>query len=226
MNCQDFRNQWMDLVLGEVTPSTRNVLEEHAHGCSECGPRLKQMIRTQDLLKRGWRDEEVPISIVFAPSAERARGGIGSWLLAAPRWASATMAVAAVVLVLFSALSLARVEFRYEQGHVALSFGQQSSGDLTARPRGSIPMVNASFDANQIEKRVTEKYAALSAEDQAQYAAMLDRLAAQMNARRETDLEKIGTAFDQVKTIVWKDMQRNNAIVQYAAQHIVTQSKN
>lgn len=226
MNCQDFRNQMMDLVLGEITPLTRSVLEEHAHGCLECGPMLRRMMRTQDLLKQGWREEEAPTSIVFTPVVEPARGGIWPWLLGVPRWARATMAVAAVVLVLFSALSLARVEFRYDQGHVALSFGPRGSRDFTVRSAGSIPTANASFDVSRIEKLVSEKYVTLSAQDQAQYAAMLDRLAAQMNARREADLEKIGSAFEQVKTIVWKDMQRNNAIVQYAAQHLATQSKN
>ncbi|MBZ5537447.1 MAG: zf-HC2 domain-containing protein [Acidobacteriia bacterium] len=225
MNCQDFKKQTMDLVLGELSDESRPALEQHAAQCTACGAQLNRLVAVANVMRRGWRDEEVPTSLVFTPAVSPSASRFWNWLSAAPKWVNVSMATASALVVLFAALSLARANFRFDHGQFALSFGQtQGSSPLATSP--SIPVVNTSMNSAEIENLITARYSSLNAQDRQQYAAMLDHLSQQMQSQREADLQRIGLAFDQVKTVVWKEMQRNNAIVQYAAQRIATNSKN
>lgn len=226
MDCQDFKNHLLDLALNEVPSSERERLEHHARTCATCALPFSQMTRVRDLLKAGWRDEEVPRSLVFTPVSPSAPTGFWGWLLAAPQWANVSMATAAALVILFAMLSFARADFHYDQGHWALSFGQSRSSRSSPQTSSAVPAANASITRAEIERIVNAQYASLSQQDREQYAAMLERLSQQIQVQRQEDLRRIGSAFDQVKTVVWKEMQRNNAIVQYAAQRIVTNAKN
>lgn len=226
MICQDFKTHLMDFILGELSGESRAALEQHAAACADCRPQLTRLMRARDVLKKSWPDEEIPSSIVLTPVVAPARGGFRQWLLAAPRWASASLATAMAVVLIFATLSVTRTEFRYDQGRWAMSFGRPYSTTPAGRAAASVPATNVSVENSTVEKRVAEKYAAMSEQDRRQYAAMLERLSQQVQAQREADLQKIGLAFDQVKTVMWKNMQRNNAIVEYAARRIATDVKN
>lgn len=223
MDCQDMKNQMMDWALNELSPENARAMEQHASACPGCGAQMQRLLRVHDVLKRGWRDEEIPASLVFTPVA---RAGFWQWLLAAPRWANVSMAAVAVMALLFVTLSAARVEFQYDRGHFAVAFGQSAPALVSSPALPSVPVSNAAFTPVEIQKLVAAQYAALSEQDRARYAAQLDQFAQQMQTQRENDLQHIGAAFDQVKTVVWKDMQSNSALVQYAAQRIANEVKN
>jgi Putative zinc-finger len=225
MNCQDFKKQIMDLVLDELSEGSRPALEQHASQCAACGTEFNRLVTMGNVLKSGWRDVEVPAPLVFTPAPSPASSGFWSWLLAAPRWANVCLATGTALVFLFAIVSLTRVEFRYDHGQFALAFGQ-SRVAAPSRNNSSGPPLNAFLDAPEIEKLIAAKYTSLSAQDRERYGAMLEQLSQQVQTQRQADLQKIGLAFDQVKTVVWKDMQRNNAIVQYAAQRIVTNTRN
>jgi len=225
MDCQAFKKQVMDLVLGELSDESRLLMEQHAAACPACGSQLNRVFRTQRLLKAAWPDEVVPTPLVFTPVASTRAPSFWGWLLAAPRWANVSMAAAAAFLVLLVVFSLTHTEFRYGNGQFALTFGQSRSA-FAPLTNPSTPMANAASNTAEIERVLTAKYVSLSAQDRERYAAMLEHFSQQQEAQREADLQKIGSAFDQVKTVVWKEMQRNNAIVQYAAQRIATDAKN
>lgn len=222
MDCQEFKSQMMDWVLKETSVESSRNLELHAAGCHVCGSLLEKALHARDVLHAGWQDEEIPESIVFTP----VRSNFWGWLQAAPRWANAMLAVAAVGVLVFGILSLARTELRYDHGNFNLAFGHAPvSMALPAQPTGT-SSVNAGLSSAEIEKMVSAKYASLSGQDREQSTAQLDRLSQQWQVQRAADLQKIGNSFDQVKTVMWKDMQRSNAIVQYAARQIATSSKN
>ena len=191
MNCQDFKKEFMDLGLGELSDDSRPALEQHAAECTACNAQLNRLVALGNVLRRGWRDEEVPTSLVFTPAVSPSTSRFWNWLLTAPKWVNASMAAAAALLVLVATLSLARADFRFEHGQFALSFGQ---------PRGSAPLatttptpaLNASANTSEIEDIITAKYASLSAQERQQYAAMLDHLSQQLQSQREADLQKIG----------------------------------
>jgi hypothetical protein len=225
MNCQDFKKQIMDLALDELSEESRPALEQHAARCAACGAQLNRLLAVGNVLKNGWRDEEVPVPLVFTPVASPSSSGFWNWLLAAPRWANVCMATGAALVFLFAIFSLARMEFRYDHGQFALAFGQSHVANPSLNTHSGPPL-NASLDTSEVEKIIAAKYASLSAQDRERYGAMLEQLSQQVQTQRQADLQKIGLAFDQVKTVVWKDMQRNNAIVQYAAQRIATNTKN
>ena len=225
MNCQDFKKQIMDLALGELSEESRPALEQHAAQCTACSAQLNRLVAVGNVLKKGWGDEEVPTSLVFTPAVSPSASRFWSWLSAAPKWVNVSMATAAAVVVLFAALSVARADFRFDHGQFALSFGQARVGSPLAAT-SSTPVLTTPASTTEIENLITARYSSLSAQDRQQYAAMLDRLSQQLQSQREADLQKIGLAFDQVKTVVWKEMQRNNAIVEYAARRIATNTKN
>jgi hypothetical protein len=221
MDCQEFKSQMMDWVLKEAPVESSRNLELHAAGCHVCGSLLEKALHARDVLL-GWQDEEIPESIMFTP----ARSNFWGWLQAAPRWANAMAAVAAAGVLIFGILSLARTELRYDHGNFSLAFGHAPvSMTVPAQPMGT-SLVNAGLSSAEIEKMVSAKYTSLSGQDREQYAAQLERLSQQWQVQRAGDLQKIGNSFDQVKTVMWKEMQRNNAIVQYAARQIATSSKN
>src|SRR5487761_2287096 len=123
MNCQDMKNQMMNWALNELSPENARAVEQHASACPVCGAQMQRLLRVHDVLKRGWRDEEIPASLVFTPVA---RAGFWQWLLAAPRWANVSMAAVAVMALLLVTLSAARVEFQYDRGHFGVAFGQSA----------------------------------------------------------------------------------------------------
>jgi anti-sigma factor RsiW len=223
MNCQDFKNQIFDWALDELSADAREHLEQHAAECAACAVQWKKVSRLPDVMRAGWGDEEIPRSIVFAPEATApSPTSVWQWLAAAPRWANWSMATAASVVFLFAALSFARVQVQYDRGHFAVAWGN-AMAPAVASPAST---ERASFNPAEMERIITSKYSELSAKDRQDYAAMLDRFAQQSQVQRSADLQKIGEAFDQVKNVMWKEMQHNDAIVQYAAQRIVTNSKN
>jgi hypothetical protein len=226
MNCQDFKNQVMDLALGELPVEAERQLDEHAAGCLACSSQLGKAIRVRELLMNGWRDEETPRSLVFTPVAAPSSEGLWSWLVSAPRWVNVSMAAAGAVVLLFATLSLARTDFRYGQGRFALTFGQARPPNAPQATAGAAATTNAALSREEVEKIVTATYAALGAQDRGQYTAMLDDTSKKMQAQREVDLLRIGSAFEQMKTVVWKDMRHNSAMVEYAAQRIGANQKN
>ncbi len=224
MNCQDYKNQILDWVLGELPAGSGRALEEHAANCAVCGRELSRLKRAQLLLKQSWRDEDIPTSIVFVPPTPT-RPGAWQWLFGAPRWVNVSMATVSAVAVLFMALSLARVRVQYGQGSFAMSFGPSSVAPINSSSGGAA-LTNAAYNPAELQKLVAAQYASLNAQDRERYAAMLEQLSQQVQAQRQADLQRIGMAFDQVKTVVWKDLQRNSALVQYAAQQISSTAKN
>jgi len=223
MNCQDFKNQIFDWALDELSGDARERLERHAAECAGCAAQWKKVSRIPDVMRAGWRDEEIPRSIVFAPEAtEPSPSSVWQWLAAAPRWANGSLATAASVVFLFAALSFARMQVQYDHGRFAVAWGNAMPAAVSSP---ALPE-KASFNPAEVERIITSKYSELSAKDRQDYAAMLDRFAQQSQVQRAGDLQKIGEAFDQVKNVMWKEMQHNDAIVQYAAQRIVTNSKN
>ncbi len=226
MDCQEFKNQVMDWVLGEIPEARGRDLEQHATRCAECGPRLARLMRTRDVLQNDWPHEEIPTSLVFAPTPVPARSGFWQWVLAAPRWADYSLASAAAFVLLIAVLSLGHAQFQFSDGRFSGSFGGAAKLTSSQAPSGQVSAVPVAMDEAAVRKLVNTEYATLSAQDRERYAAMLDQLSQQMRVQREADLSHIGVAFDQVKTVMWKDMQRNNAIVQYAAQRIANEVKN
>ncbi|MDD5543191.1 MAG: hypothetical protein PHX83_08455 [Acidobacteriia bacterium] len=223
MNCQEFKDHMTEMALEEMSAEARRPLEQHAAECAQCGLQWKQVRQIPALLRAGWPEETLPRTVRWNPEvAEPGTASIWQWLAAAPRWMNWSAATAAAVVILFAGVSLARLQIQYGQGRLTVAFG----GSVSAPVSSTAPSTSASLSPADVEKLINSKYAELNAQERQEYAASLDRLAQQMQAQREGDLRKIGDAFDQVKNVMWKQMQRNDAIVQYAAQRIVTNSKN
>jgi len=113
MECSEVRDDMLNVLYGEATPSSARRVEAHKSECAACRAEMESLASTRETLQ-AWKLKE------------RSRGGLGT------AWAWRGLAAAAgLVLALGAGLGLTGSSFRYVDGRVSLRLG--GGGDSEVR---------------------------------------------------------------------------------------------
>lgn len=215
MNCDELKEQLVDLLYHELPPEQRRSLEEHMGECSSCRMELLELEETRRLLAP-WEVEPLREKLVFVEPPARRFRLLPSYL--GP--ARIAYALAASLVLALALLALANAEFAWEEGR--FSFRTSAFGSLPSRPAESSNLMAQRAAAEELV-RIFDRMIADSEFRQYQlFASMLEEAMRQVELRRRDDLQRIAEGLDLSYRSLLGMLEQNNRLL---ASHMKTSER-
>jgi hypothetical protein len=215
MDCQEVREDRMDVLYGEASPEAQRRVEAHHASCASCREEFEELRSVRHALG-SWRLPEQPRSLT---QARRLRPLYG------------LAAAAALLLALGGALRLSGAAFEYRTDAVTVRLG---GGDLDgrfaaqeARHQREIQELRVSLDQARTAPRPTE--AALLAQVQqlmqeneqrqaVRFQSSLEELAARAEAQRRYDLARVSAGLSYLDGKTGQHLASTSELMGYVLQ--------
>jgi hypothetical protein len=213
MECEEIRDQMLDVLYGEADASAVASFERHTANCPSCRDELAQL-----------KNLRVTLSSWTLPRQRRSMRR-----LAPPRYFWAAAAAALVILALGGALSLAGVEMRFTQGPVVVRLGNAPPIANPAPVAGTaqpavVPVEiqpvasSAVVQEDAVLQRVAEMIRQSEARQRMAYVNSLGDFEARTTRQRRYDMARIGAGLSYLDGRTGQHMARTTELMGYVLQ--------
>jgi len=203
MQCEDARLILTDMIYGEDSQEPLSPdFKDHFSQCSQCSADYLDLVEARKCLA-SWEDEEAPSRLVFIkPGTTR----LSSFHLPVFSWFRPALAYATLVLILVCGLILARVQFVWGDGRIALQSAWFSAPAVV--PSVSFPSTSAS---NQDIAASLEKFMSIAeARQNQQTLSLLQRAMETMEYQRQMDLARLREELGSLQQTYYQTIERNS----------------
>jgi len=192
MKCKDVQNHLIDLVYDEADPQTEPSVREHLESCDHCRAVLEEMQETAEMLSR-WEDADAPATHIFMHEPVSPLRSLGSFFSGRCTLRKLSLAIPALLLLLFLGLSAANFNARFDGGrwHISMSL---LPGPDAASEEALIRQVKAVHQQTLI--LVAEMLEESREADRQDMETALARLERRMETQRLQDLQMVGRGME------------------------------
>ncbi len=200
MNCDQAREQMLDLMYDEIPPGAdRGALDAHLSGCPRCRAELDELGITRRFLA-AWDDAppSTPRS-PLAPAAMAVRP-----LLHFPRISWLTAAAALLVIAAGVLVAITPVQIRYHDNAVEIRLG-------------GTPAAPTAADSEWL-RTVDQMIAESETRQMGRFMDAMQNVSFRLEDERYRDRQAIQQGFDLVKEIYMDQIERNNQLLELSLQ--------
>jgi hypothetical protein len=213
MECSEVRDDMLDVLYGEATPSATRRLEAHRAECSACRAEMEALASTRKTLQ-AWKLPERRRPVVTAA------------------WAWRGLAAAAgLVVALGAGLGLSGSSFRYEEGRVSFRLGRAGDPELRnqlveqeQRHQREIALLRASIPATSpaLDPHVMAQVRDMIRESEAKQALLLTSslqdLADENDRQRRYDMARVSAGLSYLDERNGKHVAQTTELMGYVLQ--------
>jgi hypothetical protein len=187
--CSEWQKQIPRSLLGDLTADEQSSLDLHVSSCPSCRQEREHYAQTLRMLQ-SVTDEPVPRHFLVYPQEPSAK----PWQLfqkMMPIWQAATVAVAALVLLVGTAAA-SRLQVRSDRGSWSISFGQSAAGPAIDLAALKADILRSAAEENRqanlawvqdLRSEIARSRADLTQQQQAQLVTALTTLQSRLNSR-------------------------------------------
>jgi len=225
MNCQQSQDLFPDYLGKEITAEQSAELQAHMKTCENCREALVSLSGIPSLLRNGWPDEEIPMSLVFETPRSSWRQFVDVF---SPRsWSRGVVICAAATIgfiLCIGTLAMLRTEIEFKEGQFRVSFNQPRSllsPHFEANQR--LAVVPAALSRSDLEKLMENVLAQSEQRQNSKFEKLLLEAKAEINTNRTEDMQKVSQGLkylEMTQREVWKAAARNASYLESLAREV------
>jgi len=207
MKCEDFTNDLISLVYGEIDTNRERKLREHLKTCKECRTKFEELKGTRELLTK-WEDEESHINYVFIRKESFFRKILNAFIdLAWPKKLVLSSVTAVFLLLIFLAAANTTITKSKGTWQISMSLHQAKSNNTEA----------VSQTLKSYQKELIVLVSRMIEESEARQQKITDYKLVQMadhfNRARQTDLVVLGKEMEGFQRATQGQLYKTNEVL-------------